>query len=87
MSLSSAQLGFIVDLLEVLTVGRCGGFTDDLSHMGTVDKAASQGYLLQAGYFQPLTGFDDLNIIAGLQQTLVGSGIKPGDTATQSLDR
>src|SRR5512133_1801756 len=55
--------------------------------MGTVDKAPSQGNFLQACNLQPLAGFNDLDIIAGLQQALVGSGIEPGDSAPKALNR
>src|SRR4030042_4470769 len=54
--------------------------------LGSIDEIETVGYLLGAGDHHALAVLNRLDKVAGLQKSLMGAGIQPGNTSTKHFD-
>src|SRR6202044_2587973 len=71
---------------EIFAVSALGERLGELEQFIRVDETVAPCDLLHTGDFEPLPLLDDAHEDPGIEQRVVGAGIEPGGSTSQSLD-
>jgi hypothetical protein len=73
---------------QFFQVGAVAGFAEALDlfvELGAVDPVLAEGDFFEAGDFQALAVFDDLDELTGGEQRVVRAGVEPGGAAAEEI--